>query len=386
MHSPNRGDLLAMQRKITLHDIILTAFFLIFDFGIIISACQLGTSEERLFIQRILIIASSVPLILDYVLAQTFSLRECLCVIFFLILSVVTFIATQSFNVLKLSLFILAARGTTLRKAVIFNIGALFLSTCIIVLTSIFGITDIYFRESAVKFDMIWTTYVFGFNNPNTPPLIIFSIITGYNIINRHNIKSTIIFSELFIGFMIFFFFASRTALFAITGYCILLLGYKLFSSNRIFKWIMKPLQYTFLFFTILSLAAIYYYSDVNTGWRELNLLLSNRLYLWKEFFNLYGFSFLGQNMSANDAPLDNGYVFILIYYGTLVLAIYNIMFLYVSRFCYRKCEWVLLITAITYSVYGFFETGILSFGFCNVLLVFSVLVMNGKKSKNLLI
>lgn len=73
-----------MERKITLHDIILTAFFLIFDFGIIISACQLGTSEDRLFVQRILIIASSVPLILDYVLARTCSLRECfLCYLFF---------------------------------------------------------------------------------------------------------------------------------------------------------------------------------------------------------------------------------------------------------------------------------------------------------------
>lgn len=368
--------------KIALRDILLGCFFLFFDFGVIITTSQLGDVESRLFIQRMLIIFSAVPLAFNYALGQKITLREGFCIIFFSVLSVIAFIVTQSFNILKLSLFILAVKGVSLRKVIFLNSIALFISMLLVMGSSIFGITDVFYREMADKFDLTWTTYVFGFINPNTPPTIIFSILTGYNIIYRHHLTIKVIFFEILISLLVFFLYSSRTGLFIIMGNSFLLLCYKLFPRWLIFKYLVKPLQYSFFFFTILSIWIIYNYNNLDENWRILDILLSNRLYLWKEFANLYGIFPLGINISNNDMPIDNGYIFILVYYGYIILAIYNLAFFYVSRYSYHQHEWVLLITMVSYSAYGFFETGILSFGLCNILLIFAILIMNRNKHK----
>lgn len=374
-----------MDKKVALRDIMLGCFFLLFDFGVIITTSQLGDVESRLFIQRVLIIFSSIPLVFSYVLAQKITLREGFYIIFFSALSVLAFIITQSFNILKLSLFILAVKGISLRKVIFFNILSLFLSMTLVMVSSVLGVTDIFYREMATKFDLVWTTYVLGFTNPNAPPTIIFSILTGYNIICRRHLTIKVIFFEVFIALIIFFLFSSRTGLFVIIGNSFLLLCYKLFPRWRIFKCIVKPLQYSFFFFTILSVWAVYNYNNLDASWQTIDILLSNRLYLWKEFVNLYGVFPFGINASNNDMPIDNGYIFILVYYGYIVLVMYNLAFFYVSKYCYHQHEWILLITVVSYSVYGFFETGILAFGLCNILLIFAVLIMNGKKHKEII-
>lgn len=103
---------------------------------------------------------------------------------------------------------------------------------------------------------------------------------------------------------------------------------------------------------------------------------MSGRLYYWQGFIQTYGYQAFGNNMSLNKNPLDNSFLYLLIYNGYIALIIYNIIFLYISNYAYKKNNILLFITVIATEVYCFTESTPLNFSFSPVLLYFASLIM----------
>ncbi|WP_337544921.1 hypothetical protein [Megasphaera sp.] len=184
------------------------------------------------------------------------------------------------------------------------------------------------------------------------------------------------------ISFFIYYFFQNRTALIVLLFYLIFLIIANCASKSIWFKWVMKPFQYLFFIGTVLTCYVAFYFNPIDSTWYDWNILLSGRLALWKKFLYTYEMSIFGASATNTIDPLDNAYLYLLIFDGILMLVFFNGIFLYLSRFAYKCKNWGLFLAVIAYELYCFSESAPLSFNLCSVLLVFSWLVMNTRESR----
>lgn len=173
------------------------------------------------------------------------------------------------------------------------------------------------------------------------------------------------------ISFFIYYFFQNRTALIVLLFYLIFLIIANCASKSIWFKWVMKPFQYLFFIGTVLTCYVAFYFNPIDSTWYDWNILLSGRLALWKKFLYTYEMSIFGASATNTIDPLDNAYLYLLIFDGILMLVFFNGIFLYLSRFAYKCKNWGLFLAVIAYELYCFSESAPLSFNLCSVLLVF---------------
>lgn len=366
-----------MQKQYSLIECMAMLFFLCMDLGRCLGASQLKVPSSLV---TMLFLGSSIFLLLSYLKLGKIRLMGIIfCTILFFI-AIFSYMHTSSLAVFKFLLFILIARELTYKKAISYNNKMLFIASGIIVLSSFVGITSIQWTGTLDKISYQRIAYSFGFHNPNIPPMIIFALMAGYNILQDSPIKVRNILFEFIITVISFYLFESRTALAVSTAYLlsiVLLQRQKIFSSLKLFLW---PFQYLFLVGTVLTLYITSNFSALDSSWQEINLLLSGRLFLWQLFIQTYGMQFFGNNMTLNTDPLDNGFMYLLIYHGISMLVIYNFMFIYISRYAYKAKKSILFLTIIAYEVYCFGESTPLFINYSPVLLCFATLIMNGKR------
>lgn len=366
-----------MQKQYSLIECMAMLFFLCMDLGRCLGASQLKVPSSLV---TMLFLGSSIFLLFSYLKLGKIRLMGIIfCTILFFI-AIFSYMHTSSLAVFKFLLFILIARELTYKKAISYNNKMLLIASGIIVLSSFVGITDMHWIATSDKISYRQIVYTFGFQNPNAPPVILFALITGYNLLQDSPIKLRTILLEFIITVISFYLFESRTALAVSTAYLlsmVLLQRPKAFSSLKLFLW---PFQYIFLIGTVVTIYMASNFYALSSSWQELNLLLSGRLFLWQMFVQTYGMQLFGNNMTLNTDALDNGFMYLLIYYGISMLVIYNFMFIYISRYAYKARKSILFLTIIAYEVYCFGESMPLFINYSPVLLYFATLIMNGKR------
>lgn len=366
-----------MQKQYSLINCTAMLFFLCMDLGRCLSASQLKVPNNLV---TILFLGASVFLLLSYLKLGKVRLSGIVfCAVLFFT-AIFSYIYTSSLVVFKVLFFILIARELTYKKAISYNTKMLLIAAGIIVLSSLLGITNIHWNSTLDKISYRQIVYTFGFQNPNAPPIILFALVTGYNLLQDSSIKLRTILLEFIVTVISFYLFESRTALAVSTVYLlsiVLLQRPRVFSSLRLFLW---PLQYVFLIGTGVTIYMASNFYALSSSWQELNLLFSGRLFLWQMFIQTYGMQLFGNNMTLNTDALDNGFMYLLIYYGISMLVIYNFMFIYISRYAYKTKKSILFLTIIAYEVYCFGESAPLFINYSPVLLYFATLIMNGKR------
>lgn len=370
-------EVIGMQKRLSLIECSAVLFFLCMDLGRCLGTSQLSVLNS---LSTVLFFFASVFLLLSYLkLGKIRLIGIIFCTVLFFI-AILSYIYTSSLALFKVLFFILITRELTYKKAISYNTKMLLIAAGIIVLSSFIGITSMHWTGTLDKISYRRVVYTFGFQNPNSPPMILFALITGYNLLQDKLIKLKTVLVEFIITVISFYLFESRAALAVTTVYLlsiILLQRQKIFSSLKLFLW---PFQYLFLIGTILTLYMAANFYALSSNWQELNLLLSGRLFLWQSFIQNYGVQFFGNNMTLNTEALDNGFLYLLIYYGISMLVIYNFMFIYISRYAYKAKKSVLFFTIIAYEVYCFGESMPLFINYSPVLLYFATLIMNDKK------
>lgn len=370
-----------MLKSITWKDFCSFSFFIIINLAILIQFSQLGDSASGKTIISGLLAVSLIPLIFQYFFIGTLRRKDLIFILFLVIVSILYFANLGNFTVLKIFLCVLATKGLTIKKVITYNTLTMAIVFLLIVLSSFIGITSIYYSGILFKWDAVQTAYVFGFNNPNTPPSIIFVLLSGYNLLHK-KIKLWVIVVEVLIAILTFNFFLSRTGVGAIVGYSLLILLIQHIDHFKLGKYLLKPFQCSFLLMSILSCYSAIAFSITDVFWNGVNLLLSGRLYLWKSWIDFAGISVFGSSIPYELDALDNGYLYMLIIYGAFMLLFYNYVFLRVFRVAFQSKNWILFATAIMYSVYAFCEKGPLLYSMCNILLIFGTLIMNGQEKR----
>jgi hypothetical protein len=370
-------EVIMMQKQYSLIECTAMLFFLCMDLGRCLGASQLKVPNSLL---TILFFGASIFLLLSYLkLGKIRLVGIIFCAVLFFI-SIFSYISTSSLAILKFLFCILIARELTYKKVISYNTKMLLIAAGIIVLSSFVGITDMHWIATSDKISYRQIVYTFGFQNPNAPPVILFALITGYNLLQDSPIKLRTILLEFIITVISFYLFESRTALAVSTAYLlsmVLLQRPKSFSSLKLFLW---PFQYIFLIGTVVTIYMASNFYALSSSWQEINLLLSGRLFLWQMFVQTYGMQLFGNNMTLNTDALDNGFMYLLVYYGISMLVIYNFMFIYISRYAYKARKSILFLTIIAYEVYCFGESMPLFINYSPVLLYFATLIMNGEK------
>lgn len=366
-----------MGSRYSLIDITALLFFLCISLSNCLSTSQITVPKVGtmglIFVAGLLLLYSYLQLGKIKVTGAIFAI-----VLFFI--SGLSYIHTGTLAAFRIFLFTLIARGLTYKKMISYNNKMLFIAFLMVVISSLVGVTDMHWVATSDKIFFRQVVYVFGFRNPNTPPIILFAFITGHNLLRGSALRNKEIIIEFIINGIAFYLFQSRTAAGVTTVYLLLLLFLRkrlIFSSLQRILW---PLQYLFLGGTISTILIALNFYALDSSWQNLNLLMSGRLFLWHSFILTYGLQFFGNNMTLNTDPLDNGFLYLGIYYGISMLIIYNFIFIYISRYAYKKQDSILFFTILAYEVYCFGESTPLFFNYSPVLLYFASLIMNKRK------
>lgn len=240
--------------------------------------------------------------------------------------------------------------------------------------------------------------HALGFLNPNTVSNYLFTIALKiiYLAKNRHNWIP--LFLSNIILFMVMLETNSRTSL-------ILMI---LFNLIYIFYFFMKIQGYSTLFLRliyfldkisfiglfILSIISAILFSYSNPIMVRINQIFSNRISSAGQFYQQYGFSFIGQKvelvstykasqLGARALILDNGYLQLLIIYGLVATIIFSLYWFNLIKNFKNKSEHILLVIALIYTIYGFNSGLFLSWEY-NFLLFYSINNMKkGDKNEN---
>ena len=289
----------------------------------------------------------------------------------------VAFIMSSGPTLLKMILFIYAVQGVDKEDILNYCKQSLLIAFAIVAISSLLGITD------AVYVSNLKIAYRFGLSNPNTVPIVFFAIITAYNLQHDESITYKKIALEAIMTGIVYYFTRSRTGLLVLVFYLAALFFAKILDKSLLFKIVLWPFQYSFLVFAAISYYATVSFVRTNSFWVQINSLLTGRLYAWQRYLERYGINPFGNRLDGSlYGAFDNAYLQLLVKYGWLTFIVYAIMFIVVSRYAYKRRNWVLMMTIIAYQVYFITEFGPILINFCTVLLIFAYVLFDEHKMK----
>jgi len=208
-----------------------------------------------------------------------------------------------------------------------------------------------------------------GFNQPNVANMKWFAIMVSLmGIYNRRILH----FLFLFLTLLVYHFTLSRTStiiiVFALIG--VLLLGKK--QNNIVPKFAKYIISIIPIILSLISLSFI-----LSSKYSvELNALLSGRLTLYSDFYNMYGIHFLS-TPQLEDAMFDNGYLQALLSKGILFCVALLLIYVKLGIFP-KKMTYKMEMLYLTILFLGITETALQHFD-----LFFPLVMLFGKYNYN---
>lgn len=364
-------------------NILVVLIFLCINFSHVFGLSQLTQIDGFRLISQISIILAGILLIVLYIFIGRYTQKECIIIASCIAIAIPYYINTFSFTLFTTIIAFLTVKGVEKKKIFKYNLYTIAIPFVLVILSSIVGITSIGYREAAKVNGMDFSAYAFGFFGGNGAADVLFVMIASYNLMKNVILKKSEYIIEIFIAFLMWIAFGSRTGTLSLSIYIILMWIIPKLMQLNFSKHIIGLARYIFLIGSILSCYAVYNYNGINEAWYDLNMLLSYRLSLWHDTVMYYGANLFGNDLHDLSVPLDNGYVYILLSFGIIVFVLYNFIFFYVANVCYHYQYWMGIATIIAYAIYAFSETVPLVSTFCNILLLFGCIVLNKTSISN---
>ena len=351
------------------------AFIWCMNISFIISMSQLYDYEVFHYVVIFLDVIAVLFLFYHYALAKGLQIKTAIFTAVAVVVGLVSYYYSHGPTILKLILFILAVQAVKEKKTLKFFYRSLILGFLIVLLTSFGGIT------ASTYYSQFKQAYSFGFQNPNTVPVILFAIMGGINIVYEDSLKVKHIILEFLATLSFYYFFKGRTALIICCLTFVLLLIDKPLKDTKFLKVIAWPFQFLFLILATFSYYVTIVYHSSNSQWKQINMLLSGRLYAWHGYYTRYGISVFGNRLSTEYyGALDNAYLQLLIKYGIVAFILYAVIFFILSRYAWKNNRWVLLTMIIASELYFLGEFGPMIVNFCPVILCFGCMLNNSEQ------
>lgn len=276
-----------------------------------------------------------------------------------LIISLISYIITQDFTIIKFIILMFSIFYFEFDKIVQwdFKIKLLLIFTVITMYFLGFTETRVFYRiDGTVR-------YTLGFIHPNTLGFYTMMLVFEYFYINRDKISIRQYVFAIIIFLINWKISDSRTCALIIFAFIL----YNLING----KWINKLLNnkiiktlttYSFLIFSLLSIAIGFIYNSNNPLMIHLNELLSLRPQNYALYLSSYPITILGNNLpdSINGKFLDNAYLLLILKFG--IVQYLGYLFLTIKTFhnlYSKKCNYLIVILLLLL-LYGLMENMII--------------------------
>lgn len=366
------------MKIVNIKSITCKSFFILMNLSFVLAMSQLHEIKMVQILEITLEILGIGMLFIHYMGTVKIKLSTLGIMVSIVLVGILAYFISGGATLLKLVLFILAIQNVNEKEILKYNNISLFIAFISVIASSVLGITEIMYVN---RFKI---AYRLGFTNPNTVPVVVFAIVTGYNIQNEEKLNIKALLVEGVVAFSLYYFCKSRTGAIVLGVYLVFIVFTKWFDKRKFFRYILYPFQYLFL----AGIVGTYYltvgFNASNEVWSKVNTLLSGRLYAWQRYLETYGIHVLGAKIEITYGALDNAYLQLLIKYGYLTVIVYAVAFIYISRYAYKNKCWIIFITIIAYNIYFMCEFGPMLINFCSVLLVFGSIVMNERRKNKL--
>ena len=284
-----------------------------------------------------------------------------------MLVALISVSATQnsSFMLFKLFLFLLALRRVNIHEIIRIDLLVRLAILVIMAGLSLAGALKMYFD----------TRLALGFNNPNYLGLIILDVFV--EVIFLKGTLSRIKINELIIMAAVVAFLSqlniSRTMVLCSLIAVVLIVLTKLNAKIIFNKWMpfVSPLA------ALGSYLSVILFKAGNPFFRELNVVVSNRLYWLSLYLDNFKIRLFGQNIVdfRESRPFDNGYMRLLIEHGVIVFAIVIILYFLLIKKCIEERNENALICVIVFIFYGISESWLMNVSFNFTLLLFSKVI-----------
>lgn len=346
------------------------AFIWCMNISFVISMSQVYEYQFFHYVAVFLDVIAVLFLFYHYVIARGLQIKTATFSAIAVVVGIISYISSDGPTILKLILFILAIQAVGERRILSYFYGSLILALIIVMISSFAGLTTLTYYSRFKQ------AYSFGFQNPNTVPVVLFAIMSGVNIAHEKTLKFKHIVLELIVMLIFYYFCKGRTAFYICILTFVLLIFRKPLQDTRLLKVVSWPFQFLFLILAVFSYYVTIMYRAGNSNWQKLNLLLSGRLYAWQGYYSRYGISVFGNKLSTEYyGALDNAYLQLIIKYGLIAFILYAVIFVVISRYAWKNNRWVLFTLIISTEFYFLAEFGPMIVNFCPVILCFGCLL-----------
>lgn len=346
------------------------AFIWCMNISFVISMSQLYEYQFFHYVAVFLDVIAILFLFYHYIIARGLQIKTATFSAIAVVVGIISYISSDGPTILKLILFILAIQAVGERRILSYFYGSLILAFIIVMISSFAGLTTLTYYSRFKQ------AYRFGFQNPNTVPVVLFAIMSGVNIAHEKTLKFKHIVLELIVMLVSYYFCKGRTAFYICILTFVLLIFREPLQDTRFLKVVSWPFQFLFLILAVFSYYVTIMYRAGNSNWQKLNLLLSGRLYAWQGYYSRYGISVFGNKLSTEYyGALDNAYLQLIIKYGLIAFILYAVIFVAISRYAWKNNRWVLFTLIISTEFYFLAEFGPMIVNFCPEILCFGCLL-----------
>ena len=346
------------------------AFIWCMNISFVISMSQLYEYQFFHYVAVFLDVIAILFLFYHYIIARGLQIKTATFSAIAVVVGIISYISSDGPTILKLILFILAIQAVGERRILSYFYGSLILAFIIVMISSFAGLTTLTYYSRFKQ------AYRFGFQNPNTVPVVLFAIMSGVNIAHEKTLKFKHIVLELIVMLVSYYFCKGRTAFYICILTFVLLIFRKPLQDTRFLKVVSWPFQFLFFILAVFSYYVTIMYRAGNSNWQKLNLLLSGRLYAWQGYYSRYGISVFGNKLSTEYyGALDNAYLQLIIKYGLIAFILYAVIFVAISRYAWKNNRWVLFTLIISTEFYFLAEFGPMIVNFCPEILCFGCLL-----------
>ena len=286
--------------------------------------------------------------------SKNYTYKQLIVILCILVLSIVNFVVSSEKNLLKLVLLVLTFKDLKFDDFIKKDYYLKITLVLSIVFLYFMGFTEAnqYYRDGVLR-------GTFGFKHPNILGLYLMMICLDYYYINRNKSFARPLIVSVIIAIIIFKYIDSRTTSILLICTSITIIINKLFNNHVVKNWITKFIvKNLYLILIILSVILTELYSSNTDFAKNINILLSGRLYFNDLFLSEYNINLFGNNIYADDTLiLDSSYINILLRYGIIGVALFYVLLRKMINKAYNDKNYTMVIILTILILYGFTES-----------------------------
>lgn len=357
---------LSIKRYIEKNTLFYIAYFIFIFSSIVLEYSELSYYDNLDILRKILLLLIYALLMLKILIDNKSSIKYLLIIGSILSCFFLSYYFSGYSILFKVALLICAAKDIDFNKLIKFDIKIKTIFVMIVIGLCLFGVIPDYIFNRGTDEVL---RHSLGFIHPNILAGLIMTLCFEWVYLRFYKMKIYDYLLVITLFGAIYFITDSRTSTIAVALFLILSIIFRyipvVFEKVKIFKILtvlLAPLC------TIISIIVCNKFTWSDPVLKAINEIFTGRIYQASVFIKKYGFFPLGQKIemisyrdaladNVKAAIIDNAYINLGIIYGIVPLVLFCIALMLLSRKAIKDKNYPLLVTIITFTIYGFMET-----------------------------